>query len=90
MQGSAEWLPGPAGVPLREEIVRRLWNGDDPLASVSGESSSLDLQGWNSQHVFLQEAIAEGASELSSRLAFGKAPPSYSWQISCERRTLTE
>jgi predicted O-methyltransferase YrrM len=58
-QGSAELLPGPAGVPLREEIVRRLWKGDDPFASIDTESSSLDLEGWNSQHTFLREAIAE-------------------------------
>ena len=59
MQESAELLPGPAGVPLREEIVRRLWKGDDPFASVNTGPWSLDLEGWNSQHDFLREAIAE-------------------------------
>jgi predicted O-methyltransferase YrrM len=58
-QESAEFLPGPAGVQLREEIVRRLWRGDDPFASVNAELSSLDLQGWNSEHTYLREAIAD-------------------------------
>lgn len=58
-QEIVELPPGPAGVPLREEIVRRIWNGDDPFASVNAASSSLDLHGWNSQHEFLREAIAK-------------------------------
>jgi predicted O-methyltransferase YrrM len=44
---------------LQEEIVRRIWNGDNPFASVNA-ASALDLQGWNSQHAFLREAIEKG------------------------------
>jgi hypothetical protein len=45
--------------PTRQMMVNRLWRGNDPLRGFSSNLFEYDLQGWNSQHVYLSEAIAE-------------------------------
>ena len=45
--------------PLRQMLIDRLWRGYDPLRDVPGNIFAQDLQGWNSQHPYLAEAIRE-------------------------------
>ena len=41
----------------RQMLVDRLWRGYDPFQDFPGNLFEYDLQGWNSQHVYLTEAI---------------------------------
>ena len=42
---------------VRDEIVRKLWRGEDPFLSSRSGDAAPDLQGWGSQHHYLTEAI---------------------------------
>jgi hypothetical protein len=44
--------------PIRQIIFDRLWNGYDPFRDFPGNLFEYDLQGWNSQHPYLGDAIA--------------------------------
>jgi predicted O-methyltransferase YrrM len=41
---------------VREQIVSKLWNGEDPMAGIV-LTAAPDLQGWNSQHPMLCQAV---------------------------------
>jgi predicted O-methyltransferase YrrM len=41
----------------RKMIIDRLWRGYDPLHNIPSNLFEFDLQGWNSQHPYLSEAI---------------------------------
>ena len=43
----------------RDEILAALWHGQDPFANPPTTLRPLDLQGWRSQHVFLDDAVRE-------------------------------
>jgi hypothetical protein len=45
--------------PVRQKLVDRLWRGNDPFRDFPGNLFEYDLQGWNSQHPYLSEAITE-------------------------------
>ena len=44
---------------MKAGIVQRLWRGHDPMQTVVVEDRPADAQGWNSDHRYLTEAIAE-------------------------------
>ncbi len=44
--------------PTRQMIIDRLWRGRDPLRDFPGNLFEYDLQGWNSQHAYLNDTIA--------------------------------
>jgi hypothetical protein len=44
--------------PMRQMMIDRLWRGCDPLRDFPGNLFEYDLQGWNSQHAYLNETIA--------------------------------
>ena len=44
--------------PIRQIIFDRLWNGYDPYRDLPLNLFEYDLQGWNSQHPYLGDAIA--------------------------------
>ena len=43
----------------RSTLIDRLWNGNDPFGAFPKGLFRPDLQGWNSHHRYLAEAIAE-------------------------------
>jgi predicted O-methyltransferase YrrM len=45
--------------PIRQSVIERLWRGADPMHGFPGNLFEFDLQGWNSQHPYLQEGIVE-------------------------------
>lgn len=45
--------------PARQTMVGKLWRGSDPFRGLPGNLFEFDLQGWNSQHPYLSESIAE-------------------------------
>jgi predicted O-methyltransferase YrrM len=45
--------------PIRQMLIDRLWRGNDPFQAFPGNLFEYDLQGWNSQHAYLNDAIAE-------------------------------
>jgi Methyltransferase domain len=53
-----QWSGGNAR-QMRQMLVDRLWRGNDPLHHFPGNLFEYDLQGWNSQHSYLAEAITE-------------------------------
>jgi Methyltransferase domain len=44
--------------PIRKTLVERIWRGTDPFGSFPRKLFEHDLQGWNSQHSYLAEAIS--------------------------------
>ncbi len=44
--------------PVRQHLVNRLWKGRDPICGLPHNLYDYDLQGWNSQHSYLGDAIA--------------------------------
>ena len=44
--------------PTRQMMIDRLWRGCDPLRGFPDNLFEYDLQGWNSQHAYLNETIA--------------------------------
>jgi predicted O-methyltransferase YrrM len=42
---------------LRKAVIDRIWRGQDPFLQVPSNLIAFDLQGWNSQHPYLEEAI---------------------------------
>ncbi|MGU3329368.1 class I SAM-dependent methyltransferase [Methylobacterium mesophilicum] len=70
----------------RDDILAVLWYGRDPFANPPAELRPLDLQGWRSQHVFLDDAVREwrpsvivevGAWKGASALYMAKAMVEY-------------
>ena len=45
--------------PIRQAVLDRIWRGADPLQGFPGNLIEFDLQGWNSQHPYLTEALTE-------------------------------
>jgi hypothetical protein len=45
--------------PIRKMIIDRIWKGSDPFRDFPGNLFDYDLTGWNSQHSYLGETIAE-------------------------------
>lgn len=45
--------------PIRQEIIERIWRGADPMQGFPNNLIEFDLQGWNSQHPYLSEALLE-------------------------------
>lgn len=45
--------------PVRHAIIDRIWRGQDPMAGFPNNLFEFDLQGWNSQHPYLAEAIQQ-------------------------------
>ncbi len=43
----------------RQDIVDALWHGQDPFAASPDTLRPADLQGWRSQHPFLEEVVAD-------------------------------
>ncbi|MCJ2041672.1 class I SAM-dependent methyltransferase [Methylobacterium sp. J-059] len=43
----------------RNEILAALWHGQDPFTNPPTTLRPLDLQGWRSQHVFLEDAVRQ-------------------------------
>lgn len=43
--------------PIRQAVIERIWRGADPMHGFPGNLIEFDLQGWNSQHPYLQEGI---------------------------------
>jgi hypothetical protein len=43
----------------RDTVIEKLWRGHDPLLDIPDNLFELDLQGWNSRHPYLAEAMAE-------------------------------
>jgi cephalosporin hydroxylase len=43
--------------PIRQSLIERIWRGNDPFGSFPRNLFGHDLQGWNSQHPYLAEAI---------------------------------
>jgi hypothetical protein len=43
--------------PIRQTLIERIWKGDDPFRGFPRKLFEHDLQGWNSQHPYLAEAI---------------------------------
>jgi hypothetical protein len=50
--------------PIRQMLVDRLWRGNDPVRGISSNLFEYDLQGWNSQHAYLDSTIAELCPEV--------------------------
>jgi predicted O-methyltransferase YrrM len=46
---------------FRQALLDRIWHGLDPLAQVPTNLIQVDLQGWNSNHPYLERAVAEQA-----------------------------
>jgi cephalosporin hydroxylase len=44
---------------MRQAVIDRIWRGLDPLTQAPQNLVAIDLQGWNSQHVYLAQGIAE-------------------------------
>jgi hypothetical protein len=44
--------------PIRQSLVDRIWKGYDPVRGLPHNLFEYDLQGWNSQHPYLGDAIA--------------------------------
>jgi hypothetical protein len=45
--------------PIRQAIIDRIWRGRDPMLGLPANLFEYDLQGWNSQHIYLAEGIAD-------------------------------
>ncbi|MDP4023011.1 class I SAM-dependent methyltransferase [Methylobacterium sp. NEAU 140] len=43
----------------RQDLIAVLWHGRDPFADPPADLRPLDLQGWRSQHPYLDEAVAD-------------------------------
>lgn len=43
---------------IRQAVIERIWRGADPMHGFPSNLIEFDLQGWNSQHPYLAEAIA--------------------------------
>ncbi|KNY20254.1 methyltransferase [Methylobacterium sp. ARG-1] len=43
----------------RADILAALWYGQDPFSNPPADLRTLDLQGWRSQHAFLDDAVRE-------------------------------
>jgi glycosyltransferase involved in cell wall biosynthesis len=52
------WLHG-SGKAIRSYLISRVWRGSDPVLQVCPNLYEYDLQGWNSEHRYLAESIAE-------------------------------
>ncbi len=44
--------------PLQNAIIERIWRGRDPLQGLPANLFEFDIQGWNSQHPYLEEGVA--------------------------------
>lgn len=45
--------------PTRQAVIDRIWRGADPMRQAPQNLIEFDLQGWNSQHHYLAEAIRD-------------------------------
>jgi hypothetical protein len=45
--------------PTRKAIIDQLWQGSDPFCDLPNNLFEYDLTGWNSQHSYLRDTIAE-------------------------------
>lgn len=53
-------LPSAIGFDrTRDQLVSRLWRGNDPFYGFPAKLFATDFQGWNSEHAYLVEAIRE-------------------------------
>jgi predicted O-methyltransferase YrrM len=43
----------------RNEIVNKIWRGQDPFHGFPAEKYNVDMQGWRSSHIYLTDAIDE-------------------------------
>lgn len=43
----------------RDEILNKIWRGDDPFEGFPADKYKVDLQGWRSSHKYLGQAIDE-------------------------------
>jgi predicted O-methyltransferase YrrM len=43
--------------PIRQAVIERIWRGKDPLHAFPVNLFEYDVEGWNSQHRFLEDGI---------------------------------
>ncbi len=63
----------------RDDILAALWYGRDPFVNPPAELRPLDLQGWRSQHAFLDDAVREWRPSVVVEIGAWKGARPFTW-----------
>lgn len=57
---------------IRQQVLDRIWHGSDPMQGFPRNLIEFDLQGWNSQHPYLSEAIRDLRPQVVAEIGVWK------------------
>ncbi len=80
--------PMEADRPVRRHVIDRLYRGVDPIGGIPAGLYARDLQGWNSQHPFLADAVSRHRPRIAVEIGVWKGGSTVSMARAMQRLEL--